>query len=121
MERTLPFNVVEYTHFDRTGTLPPGALYYFAACVWKEQAFHPWDGSVGQFIGELMFRNLTWLDEHNFLQNQFIPLRIYKLLKRLNVETKNLPSCGLRLVYKVNNSPTAGLALPEPENNQPLP
>ena len=33
-----------------------------------------------------MSKNLTWSYEHNFLQKQYLPLKIYKMLTRLRLE-----------------------------------
>ena len=49
------------------------------------------DGSVGQFIGELRFRDLSWYEERDILHKQALHVRTYKTLKRFDPEERERP------------------------------
>ena len=64
------------------------ALQLLASDVLREPAFYRWNGSVGQFIRELLFRDLSWYEERDLLHKQALPVRTYKTLKRFDLEER---------------------------------
>ena len=70
IQNFLPLNITNGMHFLMTGSLPIKALQHLASIVWKESAFQQRDGSIGQFPGELLSRDLTWHEERLFFLGQ---------------------------------------------------
>ena len=66
-----------------TGILPRRALIYFASVVWRGPHFIGWQYGMGRFVGELISRSMLWKEEQDFLFTQTLPLKYYKMLKRL--------------------------------------
>ena len=115
LQDSLPLNATECMRFEMTGALPRGAVVFFAARVWREPAFHGWDGSAGR---ELLFRNMTYQDEHTFLPRQVLPIRVYKTLKRLQLEERE--NAHLWIIYKINDL-DVGFDLPEADKQHHFP
>ena len=94
-----------------TGILSREALIYFASVIWRAPHFIGWPWSMGRFVGELISRSMLWREERNFLFFQTLPLKYYKMLKRLPLQERE--EAYLWIIYQAIH-PNIGLVLPPP-------
>ena len=73
---------------------------------------------MGQLIGELVARGMSWHEERNFLMFQSLLTKYYKMLKRLRLQ--DCEDAYLWIVYKAK-IPDAGLSIPEPGKEHHFP